>query len=144
MDQQSVPSAQRRNFLFIMVGAVGVALGGLISWPVWKYLAPGKKSGELEKISIARGDVALGKAHFFNFHGRPAVVLQPEPGDFAAFSAVCTHLGCVVKWVADKQEFLCPCHGGKFSTEGTVLGGPPPKPLESLPVAVQGDQVLVG
>jgi len=144
MDQQSVPSAQRRNFLFIMVGAVGVALGGLISWPVWKYLAPGKKAGELEKISIARGDVALGKAHFFNFHGRPAVVLQPEPGAFAAFSAVCTHLGCVVKWVADKQEFLCPCHGGKFSTEGTVLGGPPPKPLESLPVAVQGDQVLVG
>jgi len=87
MDQQTVPSAQRRNFLFVMVGAVGVALGGLISWPLWKYLAPGKKSGVLEKISVARGDVAIGKAHFFNFHGRPAVVLQVKPGAFAAFSA---------------------------------------------------------
>jgi cytochrome b6-f complex iron-sulfur subunit len=144
MDQLPVPSAQRRNFLFVMVGAVGVALGGLTSWPLWKYLAPGKKSGVLEKISIARGDVAVGEAHFFNFHGLPAVVLQVKPGAFAAFSAVCTHLGCIVKWVTEKQEFLCPCHGGRFSTEGTVLGGPPPKPLESLPVAVQGDQVLIG
>jgi cytochrome b6-f complex iron-sulfur subunit len=144
MEDQPVPSAQRRNFLFVIVGTVGVALAGLTAWPVWKYLAPGKKSGELEKITVARSEVAVGKAHFFNFHGQPAVVLQTKPGAFAAFSAVCTHLGCVVKWVTEKQEFLCPCHAGRFSTDGTVLGGPPPKPLESLPVAVQGDQVLIG
>jgi len=93
---------------------------------------------------VARGEVGVGKAHFFNFHGRPAVVLQLKPGDFSAFSAVCTHLGCIVKWVVEKQEFLCPCHAGRYSAEGAVLSGPPPKPLESLPVAVEGDQVLIG
>lgn len=144
MDQQTVPSSQRRNFLFVIVGVVGVVLGGLTSWPVWKYLAPGRISGELEKISIPRSELALGGAHFFSFHGKPAVVLQVNPGVFVAFSAVCTHLGCVIKWVAEQQEFLCPCHAGRFSTEGTVLGGPPPKPLESLPVVLQGDLVMIG
>jgi len=143
MDPQ-LPPTQRRTFLIMILSGVSAVLAALVAWPLWQYLSPTKKSGELEKILVPRSEVAVGQAHFFNFHGRPAVVLQPSPGQFSAFSAVCTHLGCVVKWVADKQEFLCPCHGGRFSSEGTVLGGPPPKPLESLPVALQGDQVSVG
>jgi nitrite reductase/ring-hydroxylating ferredoxin subunit len=52
-----------------------------------------------------------------------------------ALSAVCTHLGCVVAWQDQAGEFLCPCHGGRFSADGQVLGGPPPKPLETLLVS---------
>lgn len=80
----------------------------------------------------------------FSFNGRPAVLLQKAPGEFVAMSAVCTHLGCIVKWVEADQELLCPCHGGRFSTEGVVIGGPPPAPLELYPVSLQDDQILIG
>jgi len=127
-----------------MLGGVSAVFAGLAGWPIWRYLLPGKKSGDLEKVPIAKSDIPPGQAHFFNFRGQPAVVLQLKPGEFAAFSAVCTHLGCIVKWLAEKNEFECPCHGGRFGVDGKVLAGPPPKPLDSLPATVEGDQVLIG
>ena len=44
-----------------------------------------------------------------------------------AISAVCTHLGCVLKWA--ENEFHCPCHGSRFDDTGQVLSGPAPSPL---------------
>jgi len=142
--EQQLPAPQRRTFLVVLLSAVGAVLAALAAWPIWQYLSPRKKAGEQEKVTVPRSDVAVGQAHFFKYHGQPAVILQLQPGQFTALSAVCTHLGCIVKWVADKQEFLCPCHGGRYSAEGKVLAGPPPKPLESLPVNLQGDQVFIG
>jgi menaquinol-cytochrome c reductase iron-sulfur subunit len=49
--------------------------------------------------------------------------------DFTAFALNCTHLGCPVTWKPDARIFLCPCHGGVFTEEGEVAGGPPPRPL---------------
>jgi cytochrome b6-f complex iron-sulfur subunit len=72
------------------------------------------------------------------------VVVQPSAGKFIALTAVCTHLGCIVKWEADKGDFLCPCHAGRYASDGQVTAGPPPKPLESYPVTVAGDQVVIG
>ena len=144
MDQQSLPPQQRRTFLLVMIAGVCAALAAATAWPVWRFLAPSSEDGAAAKVPVARESVEVGGAHFFNFRGRPAVVVQPTPGKFAAFSAVCTHLGCIVKWVPEKGEFLCPCHAGRFSTEGAVLGGPPPQPLESLPVTLADDQLLVG
>jgi cytochrome b6-f complex iron-sulfur subunit len=61
-----------------------------------------------------------------------------------AFSLVCTHLGCIVEWQADKKEFYCPCHDGRFDEFGDVLAGPPPIPLEQIPVHIEGETVTVG
>lgn len=144
MDEQSLPPQQRRTFLLIMIAGVSAALAAAAAWPVWRFLAPSSDEDAAAKVPVPRASVEVGEAHFFNFRGRPAVVLQPTPGKFVAFSAVCTHLGCIVKWVPEKGEFLCPCHAGRFSTEGAVLGGPPPQPLESLPVTLADDQLLVG
>lgn len=144
MDPNVVPPPQRRQFLYIMLGGAGAVFAALAAWPIWRYLLPGEKAGEAAKVPIARADIPVGQAHFFNFRGQPAVVLQPDPGAFAAFSAVCTHLGCIVQWMPEEGGFLCPCHAGRFNTEGQVVSGPPPKPLETLPVTVEGDQVLVG
>jgi Rieske Fe-S protein len=49
-----------------------------------------------------------------------------------ALSATCTHLGCRVRWDAGGKKFKCPCHGGTYSADGKVLGGPPPRPLAVL------------
>lgn len=63
--------------------------------------------------------------------------------DFIAFSINCRHLGCPVRWVDDAGLFMCPCHGGVYYSDGTVAGGPPPKPLERLSVRVKGDEVEI-
>lgn len=144
MDTNVVPPQQRRRFLLTMVGGLGGLIGIATAWPIFRFLAPSSAGDGSKAVAIDRSQVPVGAAHFFQYQGRPAVILQPTPGNFVALSAVCTHLGCVVSWETDKGEFLCPCHGGRFSAEGTVLGGPPPKPLESLTVAISGDQVMVG
>jgi cytochrome b6-f complex iron-sulfur subunit len=140
----NVSPPQRRKFLFTMLGGLGALIGAASAWPVFRFLSPIESDGSGDKVIVARGDVAGGKAHFFQYQGKPAVVLQPEPGEFVALSAVCTHLGCVVAWQEQAGEFLCPCHGGRFSAVGQVLGGPPPSPLETLAVELDGDQLKIG
>ena len=44
-------------------------------------------------------------------------------------SAVCTHLGCTVNWVAERNRWECPCHGSVFNNEGMVIRGPARRPL---------------
>ncbi len=46
-----------------------------------------------------------------------------------AMSATCTHLGCQVQWDGAAKHFKCPCHGGVYAADGTVVSGPPPRPL---------------
>ena len=60
-----------------------------------------------------------------------------------AFSAVCTHLGCIVRWEAGMEHLYCACHGGMFDRAGRVVGGPPPRPLPRYPVEVREGQVFV-
>ncbi len=70
------------------------------------------------------------------------VVTQPTAGDFKAFSAVCTHMGCTVASIA-AGIIKCPCHGSQYSVkDGSVKGGPSTKPLPSIAVKVDGDQVV--
>jgi cytochrome b6-f complex iron-sulfur subunit len=119
-------------------------LGAASVWPVFRFLSPIATGDSGDKVVVPRSDVPRGKAHFFQYRGKPAVLLQPSPGEFLAMSAVCTHLGCVVAWQEQAEEFLCPCHGGRFSAEGQVLGGPPPSPLEPLGVELDGDRLKIG
>ncbi|HYA86640.1 MAG TPA: ubiquinol-cytochrome c reductase iron-sulfur subunit [Nitrospirota bacterium] len=60
------------------------------------------------------------------------------------FSAVCSHLGCLVNYQKDKGEFVCPCHGGKYDLSGKNIAGPPPAPLMRLPVMMKGGMLMVG
>jgi Rieske Fe-S protein len=69
------------------------------------------------------------------------VITQPTEGDFKAFTAVCTHQGCLV---AEVQETInCDCHDSSYSLEdGSVQGGPAPRPLAAVEITVEGDQIL--
>ena len=68
----------------------------------------------------------------------------PEEGRWIAFSPVCTHLGCFVTWDNNRKEFLCPCHGGRYTMRGEVASGPPPRPLTRLPIEVREGKVYIG
>lgn len=138
------PPSQRRTFLLLIAGGLGGLLAAAAGWPVLRFLSPPSRTGESATVAVPRTTVPAGAAHFFQYRGKPAVVVQPKPGEYVALSAVCTHLGCVVQWQEGKGEFLCPCHGGRFSPNGVVLAGPPPRPLESLALVVDGDQLRIG
>lgn len=72
---------------------------------------------------------------------RSVYVTDQGNGNFVVFSRVCSHLGCLVRWDEQKDQFLCPCHGGVFDSAGKVVAGPPPQSIEKLTVKVE-DGVL--
>ncbi|MFZ1866094.1 MAG: Rieske 2Fe-2S domain-containing protein [Polyangiales bacterium] len=75
---------------------------------------------------------------------RTAAWLRREEGQqFTAFAINCTHLGCPVRWIDSADLFMCPCHGGVYYDDGTVAGGPPPRPLPRYPVRVQDGLVQI-
>ncbi|HLN75839.1 MAG TPA: Rieske (2Fe-2S) protein [Nocardioidaceae bacterium] len=91
--------------------------------------------------TVAASDVPVGEGKILS--AEKVVVTQPSKGSFKAFSAVCTHQGCIVQTVTDGR-ITCPCHGSAFSVkDGSVINGPATQPLESLSVSVKGDQITV-
>ena len=70
------------------------------------------------------------------------VITQPAAGSYKAFTAVCTHQGCIVSTVAD-GTIDCPCHGSKFSVkDGSVVNGPAPSPLAPVAIKVEGTSIV--
>ncbi|MEV7419081.1 Rieske (2Fe-2S) protein [Streptomyces sp. NPDC089919] len=69
------------------------------------------------------------------------VVTQPKSGEFKAFSAVCTHRGCLVNKVAD-GTIDCPCHGSKYAiADAKVVAGPAPRPLPEKKITVENGEI---
>jgi Rieske Fe-S protein len=72
---------------------------------------------------------------------RDVVVVQPSAGEFRAFSATCTHQGCLVDEVGD-GTIGCPCHGSRFAlADGSVVEGPADTPLPERGIAVSGEEI---
>jgi menaquinol-cytochrome c reductase iron-sulfur subunit len=69
--------------------------------------------------------------------------VKNSSSDVTVFSPICPHLGCRYKWHADSQHFICPCHGSVFSIDGKVLGGPAPRPLDTLPTKIENGELFV-
>ena len=77
------------------------------------------------------------------FPGKQVVVTQPTANEFKAFSAVCTHMGCIVNQISN-GTIDCPCHGSQYSiTTGDVVAGPAPKPLPAKTIKVSGDSIFL-
>jgi menaquinol-cytochrome c reductase iron-sulfur subunit len=70
-------------------------------------------------------------------------VVKRSPDEVTVFSPICTHLGCYFKWDAGTGHFECPCHGSVFSMDGKVLGGPAPRPLDTLPAKIENGVLLI-
>ena len=138
----------KRNFINICLGGVAALAAtaiAAVTYPVFRYyLIPptDKKSGG--KTGIPLNEIALGDAKFFEFNGVAAVLVRKQDGTLAALSAVCPHLGCIVQWEKDRQDFLCPCHAGYFTADGAVISGPPPRALAKIPFSLANGVVTIG
>jgi cytochrome b6-f complex iron-sulfur subunit len=64
-------------------------------------------------------------------------------GGVYALSAVCTHLGCITRFLLDQNIIACPCHGSRFDLEGSVVEGPAPRPLPWLEVGLDSSGLLL-
>jgi menaquinol-cytochrome c reductase iron-sulfur subunit len=147
-------SISRRDFVKLTTAAVGTFIGAVIGLPAIAYLID-------PALRTVKSDawIPLGKVETFEV-GTPVpvsftrsqvngwektvtsyglYVIKKSDTNFLVLSSKCTHLGCTVSWKPDRNEFVCPCHDAQFAKDGTVRGGPPPRPLDSF----TGDRLRV-
>ena len=92
-------------------------------------------------VTVSAADVPVGGGKILA--SERVVVTQPTAGNFKAFSAACTHQGCVVARV-EKSQITCTCHGSVFSAaDGSVVNGPATRALTGKTVNVSGDTITV-
>lgn len=132
----------RRRALQLLLGGSSLGTAAALGVPVARYLAPLPLPAEERSVSLDPAELRPGEGRLVVVAGLPAIVVNTGEG-FTALSAVCTHLGCIVKWKAQRRQFFCPCHGGRFDLEGRVLGGPAPRPLARLEVDELPGRIVV-
>jgi menaquinol-cytochrome c reductase iron-sulfur subunit len=155
IQKQGGQVAARRQFLTrisVILGSLGAALAaipsigfllGLRRTPqIWRTV------GKAENFKVGSTvNVAFQDSSPLPWSGvtaqTSAWLRRTSDQQFVAFSMNCTHLGCPVRWLAEANLFMCPCHGGVFYADGQVASGPPPKPLNQYPVRVQNGEVQI-
>ncbi|HYV22367.1 MAG TPA: ubiquinol-cytochrome c reductase iron-sulfur subunit [Candidatus Bathyarchaeia archaeon] len=150
----------RRRFLSRLTVALTVGMSGIVGLPILGYLlAPLFRAPTDELVAVgAITDFPIGETKLVSIRDPSPLAWAGQTADtalwvrrretdgpqmFQVFNVNCTHLGCPVNWQAGAKLFLCPCHGGVFYSDGTVAGGPPPRPLFERGWQVSGDRLLV-
>ncbi|OGX06420.1 MAG: hypothetical protein A2Z88_07120 [Omnitrophica WOR_2 bacterium GWA2_47_8] len=134
----------RRDFLgWIIQFGLFTTLAGMVA-PALTYLWPVTHRGPAGGLSdvCAEDDIPLWGGKKIILAGSAMLIIRTPQG-FKAYSAVCTHLGCLVDWDNKRHEIVCPCHAGIFDLAGKVVAGPPPRPLPSNEVSVVNGRVMV-
>ncbi len=99
-------------------------------------------SGNASDVLATTSEIPVGSGMIFT--AQKVVVTQPASGEFKAFSAVCTHMGCIVSKIAN-GTIDCPCHGSQYSIKnGAVVAGPAPAPLPAQAIKVSGSDIILG
>jgi menaquinol-cytochrome c reductase iron-sulfur subunit len=157
----------REGFMALFIASVG-GLGGLITIPIVGYVfaplinqpravwqrvkfAGGPNKGQsvtVDSIPIgATLEVSFLALDPLQWAGTTAIqaawLRRTSSTSFIAFAVYCTHLGCPIHWLNQARIFLCPCHGSVFNADGTVAGGPAPRPLFTYQVRVRNGNVEI-
>ncbi|NIQ03127.1 MAG: Rieske 2Fe-2S domain-containing protein [Nitrospinaceae bacterium] len=104
-------------------------------------MPPPPRLDPTKRVSIPLSQIPRGSSLLLKHKGSPVLAIHTEAG-IKAFSAVCTHLGCLVKWIPEKKVFDCPCHAAQFDASGKVLTGPPPEPLHPVNFEIIDDNII--
>ncbi len=158
-EHKSVPlDGSRRSFLGVLLGLASAFVGALLAVPILRYVfypltAQSNDSGWAEvgpALSLSSVQTPLRRTLQLNQRdgwretaSEPVVYIVNAGIQLKVLSAICPHLGCTVPWDPGRNEFVCPCHGGTFSADGTHLSGPPRRSLDSLETKVSGGKLMV-
>ncbi|MFF3752230.1 Rieske (2Fe-2S) protein [Streptomyces sp. NPDC002018] len=136
------PSAPRRTVLK-GVALAGVAGAGMAACSTESKLGHAEDPTPTAAVELgAARDIPVGGAKLYR--EQRLVVSCPARGEYRAFSAQCTHAGCLL----EKLEGTvgdCPCHGSKFDvTTGRAIQGPATVPLPEVPITAEGGRLIAG
>ena len=149
--KESKGKMSRRDFMSAAIAGIGGIIGAAIGIPAISYIiGPAQKTDSGDWIRLgAVSKVEMNTPTLFKTiietqtgwvkeeEEFSAYVLTGNGRDFTVMSNVCTHLGCHVRWINDQDSFACPCHNAKFARDGSVLDGPPPRPLDRFESMVE-------
>ena len=142
-DRDSARPPARREFLGMAIAGTATALGITAVIPAVAFLQPGSRRMAGAASAGKVQNFPAGTARMVLLDDRPILVVRLPDGEFRAVVAVCTHLGCIVQFSAERKRIECPCHRGVFALDGSNISGPPPRPLETLPVAIEDGVLMV-
>lgn len=138
-------SPTRRKFLDYLLGTSAVATLGAILYPILKFISP-PRIIESTQNSVVAGKITefpVNSGKIFKFGNKPGILVHTATGELKAFSAVCTHLECIVQYKSETKQIWCACHNGQYNLEGKNIGGPPPRPLEEYTVNNRNGEIVV-
>lgn len=139
----------RRGFIKTAVVGVSLAYVGAIGYPIYRYLNSSVETsaalGAVKEVVLDKASgLAKGAALMFKFGTRPSLLIHHTDDTWVAMDAVCTHMGCTVKFDAESSSIVCACHGGKYDAKsGETISGPPPRPLTKYAVTLHEGSVTV-
>jgi cytochrome b6-f complex iron-sulfur subunit len=131
----------RREFLAV-IGAAAMALAGLgTTVTAVRYLWPEVLFEDETRFAVGRPEeIAQGTLLVLP---EQKVFVVHEAAGFFALSATCTHLGCMTRYEKENNRIFCPCHGSQFAVDGAVTGGPAPRALRRLDLALEDGRLIV-
>ncbi len=140
------PEGTRRRFLtWFLSTSVGLFLIAVL-YPVSRYLMPPpleESPARTVRLTVTPEEVKPNSGQIFKFGSRPGILIRTPSGELRAFSAICTHLACIVQYRPDLGHIWCACHNGHFDLNGKNMTGPPPRPLERYVLKVQQERIVV-
>ena len=140
VSEEEITRREFARFLVLGAGTMAAANVGLAIWTQLRSINIGEP-----RAIVALADLPIGGTYLFHYPAAddPAILLRLGDSDVVAFSQKCTHLGCVVYFDPDEQRWHCPCHEGNFDVRaGTVISGPPTRPLGRIDVEIRDDSTI--
>lgn len=136
----------RRDFIKAISPLLAVGGLALVTTPIVAYFyPPNLEEVPSEPVMVGPQEgLPEGESKTVPYGRYPALVINTTQG-LRAYTAVCTHFACIVKWDPTSKQIKCPCHDGFFDPyDGHVISGPPPTPLPALKVEIVDGQIYVG
>jgi menaquinol-cytochrome c reductase iron-sulfur subunit len=128
---------------------VGVPLVGSLVGPAFRRISPSwMMLGEIDALPLGQPahltsvDVQT-DAYIRESVTRHIWAIRHSGQEVTIYSPICPHLGCHFDWNPATKHFECPCHGSVYSPDGKVLGGPAPRPLDTLPTKIENGKLYV-
>ena len=134
----------RRQFTkFLVLTSLAMLVGQI--WILMKSWFSRKKPALPQQAIARKEEIAVGEVKLFTYPtaDNHCIMVRTGPDTYVAYSQKCTHLSCAVYYSRESNSLECPCHRGFFSLkDGSVLAGPPPRPLPSILLEIRGDELL--